>query len=325
MRKTFLKKWKYHAGDFFADILLTLTITLFRRLTPQSKVVASKIMGRIASSLSKKYKDRALSNLSIAFGEEKDDEEIQRIIKDVFYHLAMTGFETIYGMAHPWESLQSIKIEGKEHLDAALSRGNGVIAVGAHLGSFTLLGPRLGMEGYKVNIIIDMVTFPKVWNRINQLEREFGETPFPSTPVSSSIRKSLSCLRRNEVLYIIADQQQRRGGIAVPFFGRMAYTPPGPAIFSLKTGAPVLPMFVLRESGLGRTLVIGKPIDMERTFDERKDIETLTAKLTNVIEDTVRHYPGQWAWLNRRWKMPRHERFEKTHKEGPNKNLPQTP
>ena len=325
MQKTFLKQWKYRAGDFFADILLTLTITLFRRLPPQSIVVASKVAGRIASSLTRKYKDRALSNLSVAYGEEKDDEEIQRIIKDVFYHLAMTGFETIYGLAHPWESLQAIKIEGKEHLDAALSCGNGVIAVGAHFGSFTLLGPRLGMEGYKVNIIIDMVNFQRVWNRINQREREFGETPFPSTPVSLSIRKSLGCLRRNEILYIIADQQQRRGGIAVPFFGRMAYTPPGPAIFSLKTGAPVLPMFVLRESELGRTLVIGEPIALERTFDDRKDIETLTAKLTSVIEDTVRRYPGQWAWLNRRWKMPRHEHFGKTPEEGLSGNFQHTP
>jgi Kdo2-lipid IVA lauroyltransferase/acyltransferase len=325
MKKTVLKQWKYRAGDFFANLLLTLTIILFRRLPPQSIVTASRIMGRIASSLSGKYRDRALENLSIAFGEEKDDDEIQRIIKEVFYHLAMTGFETIYGLAHPWETLQAIKIEGKEHLDAALSHGKGVIAVGAHLGSFTLLGPRLGMEGYKVNIIIDMANFPKVWNRINQSEREFGETPFPSTPVSLSLRKSLRCLRRNEVLYIIADQQQRRGGIAVPFFGRMAYTPPGPAIFSLKTGAPVLPMFVLREGGLGRILVIGKPIMMEGTFDERKDIETLTAKLTTVIEDTVRQYPGQWAWLNRRWKMPRHEHLGKIPEEGLNQNLPHTP
>ena len=245
-----------------------------------------------------------ITNLSSAFGKEKDEKEIRDLTKEVFFHLALTGFETVHGMARPVERLKEIKIEGKEHLDAALSLGNGIIAVGAHLGSFTLLGSRLGMEGYKVNIIIDMGKFPNLWGRINQMQREYGENPFPSKPLSLSTKKSLSCLRRNEILYIIADQQQRRGGIPVLFFGRMAFTPPGPAIFSIKTGAPVLPMFVLREDAIQWTLLIGKPIDLERTSDQKKDIKMLTAKITEVIESAVRQYPTQWAWINRRWKLP---------------------
>jgi len=101
-----------------------------------------------------------------------------------------------------------------------------VIAVGAHLGPFTLLPRRLGAEGYRVNTIIEMANFPRLWKSINELQQSFGESAIPSKPISFSIKKSLSCLRRNEVLYIIADQQQKRGGIAVPFFGQMALTPP---------------------------------------------------------------------------------------------------
>ena len=66
-------------------------------------------------------------------------------------------------------------------------------------------------------------------------------------------------------------------------------------------------MFILRERGIERTLVIGHPINIERTPNEQKDIETLTAKFTKAIEDMVRQYPSQWAWLNRRWKLP-HEK-----------------
>jgi KDO2-lipid IV(A) lauroyltransferase len=66
-------------------------------------------------------------------------------------------------------------------------------------------------------------------------------------------------------------------------------------------------MFVLRENGIERTLLIGNPIEIERTLDEQKDIERLTAKFTKAIEEMVRQYPSQWAWLNRRWKRP-HQR-----------------
>jgi Kdo2-lipid IVA lauroyltransferase/acyltransferase len=307
MQKTGLKTLRYQAWDFATNILLAVAIFAFRRLPPRSFVMASRVTGRISSFLLREYRERVITNLSYAYGKEKDLREIKKIMKEVFYHLALTGFETVYGMARPLNRLREIKIEGKEHLDAALALGNGVIAIGAHIGSFTFLGSRLGMEGYKVNIIIDMGIFPKIWGKINQMQREYGENPFPSKPLSLSLMKSLSCLRRNEILYILADQQQRRGGIAVSFFGRKAFTPPGPAIFSLKTGAPVLPMFVLREDAMHRTLVIGKPIDLERTSDEKKDLERLTAKITEAIEDVVRHYPAQWAWINRRWKLPRPE------------------
>jgi KDO2-lipid IV(A) lauroyltransferase len=75
-------------------------------------------------------------------------------------------------------------------------------------------------------------------------------------------------------------------------------------MLSLKTGAPILPMFIMREKNFPRRLVIGPPISIEKTSNLEKDIETLTVKFTKVIEDIVRQYPGQWSWLNRRWKTP---------------------
>ncbi len=143
--------------------------------------------------------------------------------------------------------LLKIKIKGKEHLDAALAQGNGSSRLGAHFGSFTLLGSRLAVEGYPFNLVVNVGHFQKLWGRLAFYQGIVGQKTISLKPTTASIKKSLNCLHRNEILYIIADEQQRRGGLPVPFFGQIAYTPPGPAIFSLKTGAPILPMFVLRE------------------------------------------------------------------------------
>jgi KDO2-lipid IV(A) lauroyltransferase len=241
----------------------------------------------------------------LAFEGEKDFKTIEKLAKDVFINFTLTPLETVYAYIHPFEKfLLKIEIQGKEYLDAALAQRRGVIALGAHLGPFTLVGGRLSLEGYPFNLIINEGSFPKLWKRLGDYQRRLGQNLFPPKPAATSVKKSLNCLRRNEILYLITDEQKRRGGIPVPFFGQAAYTPPGPAIFSLKTGAPILPMFVVREKGSPKTLFIGSPIEIEQTSDEKKDIELLTAKFTKAIEDFIRQYPGQWTWLNRRWKLP---------------------
>jgi KDO2-lipid IV(A) lauroyltransferase len=303
MRKTFLKKIKYCLGDLFVSVLLAPCTLIFRVLPPKALVFISKIAGRIAFHLFNRYRERVTGNLSIAFGKKKNPEEIKRLAREVSFHLVLTPLETIYAYRNPYERfLSKIKIEGKEILDSALAQGNGVIALGAHFGPFTLLGARLALEGYPFNVIINESNFPRIWKMLNDYQKRLGQKPYPLNPITSSIKKSLNCLHRNEILYLIADEQQRRRGIPVLFFGQTAFTPPGPAILSIKVNAPILPMFIVRENGMERRLFIGNPITIERTFDEIKDIEMLTVQFTKAIEEVVRQYPSQWTWLNRRWK-----------------------
>jgi KDO2-lipid IV(A) lauroyltransferase len=308
MRKLF----KYQIEDLLATAVLEFSILILRSLSLRTLVFMSKILATLSFYSIRRYRERVIGNLSMVFGLEKDRRQIRHLAKKVFFHLSLTALETIYLAANVVASgrfILGVKIEGKERLDAALALGHGVVALGAHFGSFTLLGAKLAAEGYPFNLVINVGNFPKLWERLAFYQGMAGAKMIPLKPRTTSLKKSLNCLRRNEILYVVADEQLRRGGLPVPFFGQIAYTPPGPAIFSLKTSAPILPMFVVRDDHFKRNLVIGNPIEIERTSDEKKDIETLTAKFTKVIEETVRQSPDQWAWLNRRWKLPRLKRF----------------
>jgi len=309
MPKTFSKKIKNQLGDFLGDRILAFSILAFHVIPPRTIVYIARISGIIIFYLVKKYRNRVCNNLSLAFGGEKNPEEIVKLAKEVFFNFTLTPFETILTAAAPHgQFIKKIKITGREHLDAAMAKGHGVIALGSHLGAFTTLGTRLAIEGYPFNLIINEGNFPKIYKRLADYQRSWGQKPFSPKPTTASIKRSLNCLRRNEILYLIADEQQILGGLPVPFFGKIAYTPPGPAIFSLKTGAPILPVFVVRENGIPTTLLIGSPIEVELTSDQTKNIELLTAKFTKVIEDSIRQYPSQWPWLNRRWKLPYQKR-----------------
>ena len=291
--------------DLSGSLLLAFSVQTLRAVPPKLFVPVARVWGTLGFYLIKKYRQRVFRNLSFAFEGQKDGKEMTRLAKEVFFNFTLTSLETLHTLGVPSGRLvREIKIIGQEYLDASLAKGNGVIALGSHLGSFTLLGKRLAMEGYLFNTIFNEGDFPKLTRRLRDYETKVVQSVFTPKPVMASVKKSINCLRRNEILYLVADEQQILGGLPVPFFGKTAYTAPGPAIFSLKTGAPILLMFIVRERGTPKTLFIKRPIEIERTSDQKKDTELLTAKFTKAIEDSIRQYPEQWPWLNRRWKQP---------------------
>jgi KDO2-lipid IV(A) lauroyltransferase len=307
MEKTF-RSIKYGLTECLTVGLFECLRLLFGGLSLRTLILISRTLATLTFYLHKRYRQRVVHNLSLAFEKEKNLHEIKCLTREVFFHFTLTPLETICLCTHAFSRERfpvKIEIKGKECLDEALDRGRGVIALGAHFGSFTLVGPRLAAEGYPFNFLVNVGNLRKLWEKLAFYSEIFGLQLIPLKPMMASIKKSLNCLHRNEILYMVADEQQRRGGLPVPFFGQIAYTSPGPAILSLKTGAPILPMFVLREDASKRTLVIGSSVEIERTLDEKKDAETLTAKFTKAIEEIVRQHPDQWAWLNRRWKIPR--------------------
>jgi len=90
-------------------------------------------------------------------------------------------------------------------------------------------------------------------------------------------------------------------GVFVDYFGRPACTNKGLALLALKTGAPVIPVFLIRDGK--RFIFHCEPeVPLVRTGDKIKDIEVNTERFTKIIESFVSRYPEQWFWLHQRWK-----------------------
>ncbi|MFB0528154.1 MAG: lysophospholipid acyltransferase family protein, partial [bacterium] len=92
------------------------------------------------------------------------------------------------------------------------------------------------------------------------------------------------------------------GGVFVDFFGRPAGTVIGPAVMALRTGAPIVPVFNVRQGVNKHKVIIGPPVELEISGNQEKDILTVTAKITKVIEEFVRQYPTHWWWFHNRWR-----------------------
>jgi len=243
----------------------------------------------------------ARESLLTAFGAEMTETQRRRIIRQCFENVGHSMTDLIYFSQYPEGVTQRFRLEGQQHLDQALQRGQGVVMVTAHFGNFCLMMLDLAQRGYKMNCIIRRARDVDVDMTIFHSMTRVGVKPIYSTPAHQSVQESLKVLRNNEILCVLLDQHFGSGsGVYVDFFGNKAATATGPVVLARRTGAPVLPVFTIQD-GEAYRVIIEPPVTLEQG-DSEDALTTDVAKLTHIIESYIRRYPTEWGWMHRRWK-----------------------
>jgi len=254
----------------------------------------------------------AEESMDIAFGDEKSTEEKKRIVKQCFENFGRGMTEMLYYMAHPREVGQKVVFQGKEHLDQARAQNRGVIAVTAHFGNFPLMMLACAQMGYNASSIIRQTRDEELTDYLEKKRTEVGLKTIYALPRQRCVTNSLKELRNNGLLFIPVDQNfGSGGGVYVNFFGQKAATATGPAVFAMRTGAVILPMFIIRQKGDMHKIIIEPPITLEERDDEKEAITATMVKITELIEWYIRQYPHEWAWMHRRWKSRPSEKIAK--------------
>ncbi len=258
------------------------------------------LLARLLFLFSHREKAKALGNLSIAFGAEKSSRDILRICRLCFENLGKGLMEVLQFPRLTSENLgRLVSFEGKQNINEALKKGKGVVVLTAHFGNWELLGASLALLGYDVGFIVRPVRSTRLEALVNRNRESMG---IECIPRGTSIKKALRCLRRNGVLGILSDIDTRVDGVFVDFFGRPAFTPRGPASIALRTGAVLIPMFIIRQEDDTHRIVAEKALELKVTGDQEEDIKLNTARFTKIIESYIRKCPEQWIWIHERWK-----------------------
>jgi len=252
---------------------------------------------------SERYQRKISRNLRIAFGESCDSKQVAAITGTLAQNLGLNFAEMLISATDKRkELLDSIQIHGLEHLDHALAAGKGVIAFSAHIGNFTLIGTKMSASGYSYNMLVKDPHYPSVAEALHIIQEGQGSKFIYVEPWEKALRQILSCLRKNEVVCMLADEKKTKSDIYVDFFGHPAPTAPGPAVLSLRTGAPLVPVFIVRKDDGLHHIYIEPRLELSLNGDRTKDIHSIVASYTRVIEDFIKMYPDQWFWINDRWK-----------------------
>ena len=126
----------------------------------------------------------------------------------------------------------------------------------------------------------------------------------PAIKIGYGMRAALKALRSGAFLGMLPDQDARRVGIHVPFFGRPASTHTGPARLAYHARCPIAVGLIERKpGGRFRARVLATLIP-DPESDETREVERLTREVNETIEAGVRRRPDHWYWLHRRWKTP---------------------
>jgi len=193
------------------------------------------------------------------------------------------------------------RYEGLEHYLAARERGRGVLIVTGHLGAWELSSFWHSLMGHPMAMVIRRLDNAHVDRMVNAIRCQHGNRVVHKDDFARGL---LAAMRAGETVGILMDTNMTPPqGVFVPFFGVAACTASGLARLALRTGAAVLPGFLVWEPGEKRyVLHFGAEIAVTQSGDDERDIVENTARFTAAIEGFVRRYPDQWLWVHRRWK-----------------------
>lgn len=227
--------------------------------------------------------------------------EVRAIARGAYESLGRTTVEgAILPTLGPERVLDLVdRVDGWEQVEAAQALGRGIIFVAGHLGNWELGGAYIAARGVPLDAIARGQANPLFDEYITATRTRLGMTVVHD---SEAVRRTPRSIKSGRAVAFLMDQGVR--GLAstwVPFFGRPAKTPRGPAVFALRLRAPVIFVAPLREAN-ARFRMVFETVPVHETGDREHDVDTIVADYTRVLESWARRHPEQYFWHHRRWK-----------------------
>jgi Kdo2-lipid IVA lauroyltransferase/acyltransferase len=258
-------------------------------------------VGALAWHLLPRLRRTGLRNLEIAFPGLQAVERV-RILRNLYRCLGWQLAEFCQMPRYtPENTRQRIRYDGLEHYLEARDRCNGVLIVTAHLGAWELSSFWHSLMGYPMTMVIRRLDNPRVDRMVNGIRCLHGNHVVHKDDFARGL---LAAMRRGETVGILMDTNMTPPqGVFVPFFGVPACTASGLARVALRTGAAVLPGFMVWAPEEQKyVLRFGPEIPLTQSGDDERDVLDNTARFTLAIEAAIRQVPAQWLWVHRRWK-----------------------
>lgn len=277
--------------------LLLIVTAIGRRIPLRIGRFLGRTLGRLAWHVARRERRKALANIAIAFPEWSDAKR-KETIRAMFRHMGMSLFEIAWLPNLKQEGgVTTTLFEGAEEVMAQIDAGRGVIIFTAHCGNWEWLACGTGLFGRPTSVLQRERDQPELNRYITDLRANAGVHSIDRGSASSA-RDMMRIIKHGGILAFLVDQNLRTESVKVPFFGRPAPTPIGPAKLAIRTEALVSITFTERLPD-GRHLIrYLPPIQCKRSDDPA----ALVAHATTLIEEQIRRVPEQWVWMHDRWK-----------------------
>jgi KDO2-lipid IV(A) lauroyltransferase len=289
--------------DRLTFTILRVVMGVFGRLPLELAVRVGATAALVGYAFARPLRRTGMRNLEIAFP-ERSLADRSRILRESVANLGRMIAELAHLPRMTAEDLRRhVVFEDEAWWAERISapRETGGLILSGHFGNWEMLVFAHGMRGFPVSMVHRTIANPFIDRWLNQMRAHAGTRLVRKRQAAGGV---LRALHDHELLVLPFDQNSTRGlGVFVDFFGVAASTNSGIARLSRRTGAPVVPAFIVREGRTARHRVHVLPMMyVQRTGDAELDVRRATQEFSDVFESMVRQYPEQWLWLHKRWK-----------------------
>ena len=227
---------------------------------------------------------------------QKSDSEIKALMKAQWDNLGRTFAEfPLTHRLHPFKTDGRVIVDGLEHYKA----NQPAIIVTGHFANWEVMAAVLTHLEHPVRITYRKINNSLIDARVRKQREAYGTKYLVKKSGHAGGRELFEALKAGESVALLNDQKFNTG-VEVPFFGKPAMTAQGAVRLALKTGRPLLPMAVTRETSKF-TVTFYPPIDLPKTGERTTDVLSGVTQINAFVEDRIRENPAQWFWVHRRW------------------------
>ncbi|MFC2029148.1 lysophospholipid acyltransferase family protein [Chloroflexota bacterium] len=269
------------------------------RLPPSIGYPAASKLGAVLYALSPGLRDTLSDNISHVLGRDAGDERVEELVRLACVHYAKTHYDLFrVSRLSPDELKQMIRIEGREQIDRARERGKGVIMISAHMGNIDVVGQVAPAYGVPITGPVQHIQPERLFQFVLKLRQRHGLRLIPS---DGPLIELYRALRRNELVGLPCDRGIADSARETDFFGSPARLPDGPVRLALRTGAALIPGFVLRLPDNSYRLTLEPELELHRGSDTEADVDAGMDQVVAVMERYIARNPEQWLVAVRVW------------------------
>jgi lauroyl/myristoyl acyltransferase len=284
----------------FKFLLYKLGQFLVNHLPTQVSYRMACFLSDMQYRLSFRDRQAVCNNLRVILGERKD---LSNITREVFrsFGVYLVDFFRMKNIINPDFLAKNIRFHNLKYLKDVEAQHKGGILLTAHLGNWEMGGVILASMGFPITA----VALPHKERPVNDLFNQQREAKgITIVPISQAVRRCMETLKKNGLVALVADRDFNMHGELMDFLGKKAIIPRGPAVLSLRTGAPVIPAFLVRQPDHTFDLHVCEPIYPPADKVGHDDQETLIQLIKTylpIIEKFIRENPSQWLMFRKFW------------------------
>ena len=287
MRKTSI-------ADYFSYISVKFFGGIFRLMPLRACFYLGELFGAILYHLDYKHRAIAYANIKRALGDQLSSRQIKKLVWEFYLSFGKNLLEIFLIPKINKEFIaRQVEVQGREFIDQAFRKGNGVILLGVHAGSWEFSNCFTANLGFTLNLLVRDQKMPLLNNLLNSYRTSKGCVLIQR---QNQTRALIEVLKKNQAVGMTIDQGGKNGEL-VNFFGKSASMATGAIRIAIKNGATILPAYYTRDK-LRYRIIFEPPFELRDHQSIRENLE----RLIPVFEKNITKYPKEYFWSYKIWK-----------------------